>query len=584
MAILATRSGSQILRTFLPQQTADIKGRIYRVDEWTAPAPIDIDTELVRGHLIREIAAWTANDKDSDMAAELRRGVRLDVVQLDERRGVTVVPYPRVWLCNVCKRIGKGPNAVDRACRCGQRKWGQLHFVGIHECGRIHEPWIPRCQQHDDVKLVSPRSAKLGDIKFVCPVDNATVREGLGYNKQCECGQGVVKWNVHKARTVYTPRSTVLINPPRPERQRELILHGGARKALIWVVDGLTAARPSDVPAKPTRDQFIANLLANNIDKAFAEMMATKAEQEGQLALPGDQAVDRLPDDRRKTAEREAVDIAMALAESRQPAATLRTSDPAGTLSRRYATSYPAAVRRAGIDGLDLVDRFPLLNAMYGFTRGDDDPAKATLVPFRRPGGGYRLYGSLAETEAFLIRLDPLRVATWLVGRGRRLNGWKAGDADPVAARVAILEAIDIPDKRDQEPAPPTVGSDVLNLVHTYAHRFIRQAAVFSGIERDALSEYLMPGQLAFFVYAAARGDFVLGGMQAVFESNLDDLLHAFVDAEHRCPLDPGCSRGSGACSACVHLGEPSCRFFNRFLDRGVLFGTGGYLRTPFRS
>jgi hypothetical protein len=335
------------------------------------------------------------------------------------------------------------------------------------------------------------------------------------------------------------------------------------------------------VPAKPTRDQFIANLLASNIDKPFAEMMATKAEQEGQLARPGDQAVDRLPDDRRMTAEREAVDIAMALAESRHAAASLRTSDPTDVLSRRYATSYPAAMRRAGIDGLDLVDRFPLLNAMYGFTRGDDDPAKATLVPYRRPGGGYRLYGSLAETEAFLIRLDPLRVATWLAGRGRRLNGWKVGDTDPVAARVAILEATDIPDKRDQEPEPPTIGFDVLNLVHTYAHRFIRQTAVFSGIERDALSEYLVPSHLGFFVYAVPRGAFVLGGLQAVFESTLDSLLNAFVDEEHRCPLDPGCSRGSGACPACVHLGEPSCRYFNRFLNRMTLFGPGGFLRGP---
>jgi len=94
-------------------------------------------------------------------------------------------------------------------------------------------------------------------------------------------------------------------------------------------------------------------------------------------------------------------------------------------------------------------------------------------------------------------------------------------------------------------------------------------------------SEYLVPAHLGFFVYAAARGDFVLGGLQAVFESNLDTLLDAVVDAEHRCPLDPGCSRGSGACSACVHLGEPSCRYFNRFLNRTVLFGPKGYLRAP---
>jgi hypothetical protein len=29
---------------------------------------------------------------------------------------------------------------------------------------------------------------------------------------------------------------------------------------------------------------------------------------------------------------------------------------------------------------------------------------------------------------------------------------------------------------------------------------------------------------------------------------------------------------------ACLHLGEPSCRYYNRFLDRSVLFGARGYL------
>jgi hypothetical protein len=29
---------------------------------------------------------------------------------------------------------------------------------------------------------------------------------------------------------------------------------------------------------------------------------------------------------------------------------------------------------------------------------------------------------------------------------------------------------------------------------------------------------------------------------------------------------------------ACLHLGEPSCRWFNRFLDRSALFGDHGFL------
>jgi hypothetical protein len=407
--------------------------------------------------------------------------------------------------------------------------------------------------------------------------------QGLGFNRPCPCGNGTLRWNVHKARTVYTPRGMVLINPPRPEHRESLKLAGGARKALAWVVEGLTAERPADVTAKQTKGDFLAKLIADGMDPAFAQTMADMAEQGGQLAKPGDHPVDALPGIRRDEAEREAVDIAMALAESRGPTTGLRSTTPGDALDLRYRDSYPAALARAGIDGLDLVDRFPVLTAMYGYTRGDDDPAKCRLVPFRGKRGVYRLYGNLAETEAFLVRLDPVRVATWLTGRGHGLTGWSIGDTDPVAARVAILQSAVVPNKRDDHSIE-TTGADVLKLIHTYAHRFIRQAAVFSGIERDALSEYLLAGHLAFFVYAAARGDFVLGGMQAVFESNLDDLLTAFVDAEHRCPLDPGCSRGSGACSACVHLGEPSCRFFNRFLNRETLFGAGGYLRMPVNS
>lgn len=577
MTLLGSRSGSQILRTFLPDQTVDLRGDIYRVAEWSAPRPVEVDTDLVRRHLIRAIDPWIANGTDNGMGEGLLRNEPIEVVELDERLGVTVERYPQVWLCRICKRIGK---SIDKPCRCRQRKWGQLHFVGIHDCGAITEPWIRRCAEHDDVKVVIPKSAKAGDITFVCPVCNTKTMQGLGFNRRCACGDGYVRWNVHKARTVYTPRGTVLINPPRPEHRESLKIAGGARKALLWVTEGLAAARPADVSAKQTKADFLTKLISDGMDPEFAKTVADMAETGGQLATPGDHPVDRLPGSRRDEAEQEAVDIAMALAESRMPTTALRGAVRGDTLDVRYRRSYPAALTRAGLDGLDLVDRFPVLNAMYGYTRGDDDPEKCRLVPFRRKRGGYRLYGNLAETEAFLMRLDPVRVATWLLDRGHQLPGWKPGDTDPVAARVAILQSAVVPSKRD-DPTVESAGADLLKLVHTYAHRFIRQAAVFSGIERDALSEYLVPAHLGFFVYAAARGDFVLGGMQAVFESNLDDMLNTFVDAEHRCPLDPGCSRGSGACSACVHLGEPSCRFFNRFLDRGVLFGNGGYLHTP---
>jgi hypothetical protein len=120
--------------------------------------------------------------------------------------------------------------------------------------------------------------------------------------------------------------------------------------------------------------------------------------------------------------------------------------------------------------------------------------------------------------------------------------------------------------------------------VHSFAHRVIRQTAVYAGIDRDALAEYLVPIHLGFFVYAAARGDFVLGGLQAVFETDMSMLMSSVVDGEYRCALDPGCARGAGACLACLHIGEPSCRCFNTYLDRKTLFGRAGYLSGPDRG
>ena len=125
-----------------------------------------------------------------------------------------------------------------------------------------------------------------------------------------------------------------------------------------------------------------------------------------------------------------------------------------------------------------------------------------------------------------------------------------------------------------------SIDQELFMLVHSYAHRAMRIGAKFAGIERSALAELLVPLHLGFFVYASPRGDFVLGGLQSVFESRLHDYVGAIVNDERRCPMDPGCGKATGACPACLHVGEPSCRWFNQLLDRRTLFGDAGFFRT----
>lgn len=575
MTQLGTRSASQVLRTFLPQQTADLGGGIYRVTEWSGANPLTVDDSSLRRRLVRELYRWESEGRDAGFADDLRNGRRLEVVEVDETRGVAVERYPRVWLCPTCKRIGKDP---ARSCRCGNKRWGQLQFLGFHECGYVGEPWIKRCPSHDDVALRSPKSSRLEDLRFQCPTCQFETQKGLGYRRCDGCQQGALHWNVHKARSAYTPHGAVLVNPPRPDRLQALLAAGGARRALAWVVEGMTSTSPQTMTSKPTRGTFVDSLVRSGLSTPLAETLADQAAAAGELAPEDDLGgLDLLAADRRDAAEQEALDVALALAEARVPSTAL-AAPPGSALGEVYAHAYPTALHRAGLAAIDLVEQFPVLNVVYGYTRGAENDARR-LVPFRHPRReGYRLHGDLSETEAYLVRLDPLRVADWLTRhRGHALPGYQPSAADPTAARLAVLAAAAVP--RPGDPLPDhTVGSDLALLVHSYAHRMLRQTAVLAGIDRDSLNEYLVPLHLGFFLYASPRGEFVLGGLQALFETDLDVLLDAVSDAEHRCPLDPGCSRGSGACSACLHLGETSCRSYNTYLDRRSLFGPAGYL------
>jgi hypothetical protein len=246
-----------------------------------------------------------------------------------------------------------------------------------------------------------------------------------------------------------------------------------------------------------------------------------------------------------------------------------KTTPPLRTL---YEVAYRDAINEARLTNVELLTNFPVATLALGFTRGGTDPSETTLVAFRERGV-IRAYGTLTRTEAVLFQLDPLQVHEHL----RRSGFDLAPASDARGARLAILRSLIIP--RPTEDHPDPVGESVVTLLHSYAHRLIRALAVTAGIERDGLAEYLLPHHLSVIVYASARGQFVLGGLQALFETALNRLLDAVVHGEARCPLDPGCRAGGGACMACLHLGEPSCRWYNRFLDRAILFGAHGFLR-----
>jgi hypothetical protein len=546
------RGLSQVFFSLLPGQTADLEGRVWRVHRWPEPIVLDVDRDLVRTELQRATVPW-ANNHDG-VVDRLHSGWTLEIVEVNDRRGVQAVAFPELYRCRVCGRVAHDDT---HPCRCGSRRWSQLHIVSFHDCGYLGPPKVPTCKQHGEITMSRPESTALSDIRFECPICHRTSRGFIP--APCRCGGGRVHHNVHRASTVFTARTRVIVNPPSNDPRSAILRTAGAGDdALRWVLGGMDGDIAHGAPSYET---VFAMLRASGLDEAAARAGAEAAVSS---TVDSDGSAAPIPTAGGSAARSSALELARATIGGR------RTFVDVASDERRE--NYQHAATLARLEAIELVERFPVLTCAYGFTRGEYAAGASRLCSWRGNNDAIRVYAQGVETEALLFRLDPLAVAIWLRERGVQLD-----DAETARdARISILEAC----------APPAVGAPapgepygmLMQLVHSYSHRVIRRLSVFAGIDRDSLSEYLIPTHAAFLVYAAARGDFVLGGLQALFEAELDAALNDIVLGEHRCALDPGCSKHGAACVACLHVGEPSCRHFNQLLSRDVLFGARGYL------
>jgi hypothetical protein len=556
------RSASQILFNHLPEQTVDAAGGIWKVKRWNDPITISgIDLTALRDELIRSASMWAEQGRDGDFVADLRRQKGLKVKSLNREQGVWCERFPRLYLCRTCHRLHDAPAG---RCQCGSSSArGQLPFVGYHEaCGALKTPYVRKCPTHGQRAVKFPGTASAAELIFYCPVCNQKIDRGFGAACDCDAG-GTLSFTVHRSGTVFKARSVVLINPARREVLSQVELAGGGARALDWLLAGMQERRLTESRATNDPESIRKLLKARGFDENIIRaMIAAMPVQEQEPVL-----LTNIPEQVRLEAELQARQIALATFDSRQTLSDLRATSTSSALGVLYDQKYPESMRSAGLDRIELIDRFPVLTAQYGYTRGTVAPGAARLRTYRETNGDYILYGDLAQTEALFIRLNPLRIHTWLRSRGFQL----ADAADTTSASVAILQAAySVIDEG-------SLSDCLLRLVHSYAHALIRRAALYAGIERSSLCELVLPLAFGFFVYAPAKGDFVLGGLQALFETELHLLLDGLVEDEQRCALDPGCADNGAACAVCLHLGEPSCRLFNTSLSRRVLAGGRGF-------
>ena len=175
-----------------------------------------------------------------------------------------------------------------------------------------------------------------------------------------------------------------------------------------------------------------------------------------------------------------------------------------------------------------------------------------------------------------LFEFDRVRILQWLL-KNKYIEQEDAPDlTDDTEVKLWFANNIrpDLikPFSRIDPAAAPTFY--VYNLIHTLSHLLIRSAAGLCGLDKNSISEYVMPGVPAVLVYCQNSQGFNLGALFNIFEAYFDKWIENAYNSAKKCIFDPVCIERYKACTGCLFLNEVSCQHFNHDLDRSLVIGS----------
>lgn len=298
---------------------------------------------------------------------------------------------------------------------------------------------------------------------------------------------------------------------------------------------------------------------------------------------------------------------------------------------RDEADEVEQALEARNISDVGLIEDFPITSVVFGYSRGGREPTESVLVSFNADEAELEsgqvessqtpAFVDTVRTEAVQFELSPERVMQWLLANSEkdtelgnmlreqiqessRPNDrgipvqpeWTSEEiAEWLTAEHSeeIAEGYDVWSEEEirgwlvenMTPIPEydTISLDesavvisyfIYHLVHSFSHQVLKFGTSIIGMERTSLSEYLLPRSLSFIIYTNQRTDFSLGGMHALVESGLDDLMEQISQDGDNCVYDPVCSRDGSTCFNCMFTSEVSCSHLNRNLGRDFIFGS----------
>lgn len=592
------RGRIQVLFHFLPGKTFDWeKGiAICKVSEIEGTENKTISKKYVLEEAAKVIGGWPQ---------ERRRFFpdfkNTDSYILVEPERVIADVFPLLFECKGCKRVKQFTSAQDfrnqgntLGCKkCGQAMI-QIHHVLVHECGEIAPLYVPSCPLHgkDDMMLDDRGSQTYSNFKWVCKVCNNPINIGL--NRSCTCTYKNLKNKrmvpaVHRSSNAYIPLNITLVNIQ--DDKLEALLKDESHPEILLAAHLGLFNHPNTKVAELLADD---NSSSNNHVEELMRMIQSLPEsmRAGHL-----QMLEQLKNDisTNSVSERQRIinEIKVVIKDwTISPSAVRELLEfvypmenysivSFEKLKEQFLLKYPEElpridkykneVTKRGFSRIELIQNFPVLNVMLGYTRLERDKDSSVIRSFPNIDGKQPFYINSLETEAIMFTLDPLRVLEWL--ERNNPNFKYQGVRDNKHVKAWFVQNISEIDKFGEVTEKSAISEQVIGLVHSMSHALIRQASVLSGFDRGSMSEYLFPKMLSFAIYANSQQAATMGGMHSMFEQSLEKWLRDTYINGNKCVYDPVCHEHNGACHSCLYLAETSCRHANRTLSRNLLFG-----------
>lgn len=613
------RGIAQVLNNFGPGNVFDHGdlGVTMMVSKIEANRVDNVDTNRIAKHIRSRSAAF----KNSDQSPwnDLTSG-NIDVLRPWQVRGRL---YPLTMVCeeSSCRRVktATSPTHLDRTKgKCSREGCGgrlqQLPFVVVHECGEIYQVTpSEECPNHGRNQTYLHQPGK----------DPAT------WKFRCECGERLGDFSAFCDRCqeyagggiptgagqLYYPQRAVLVDIPHVGVDQDDIPYGEPWARILMAAYlgeiELTEDRTlEDYATQRGTDQKIRNLKAKYGEEKVEENLEMLLEMEGGSTVPGRATVADMTRGEitpKGTGDKTTEQTAYSVLENQLftfirstdgyegPKEELETVDrhPHPRALRDYTSNpefiskYPKAAKyekklsKINVTNAWVVDDFPLLNILYGYSRGSPAARETHLRAFDHPYDDPRLpvFGDRSPSEAIILEIDREKVVRWLLANDL-ITEDECPDFTEVELKKWFLNNIDLPALEDPftEIEDP-VTEAVYKSIHSTSHALMNTASDECGLETDTISELILPSIPAIILYAQSTEHFALGGMFTLFKTRIHPWVDRSISFVENCLYDTACreDHDAASCHACLQVSGLSCEMRNKTLDRNVLLGGQGY-------